>query len=160
MSISDEDRKKMGSDKAKEQFANRREQAKRDEEEVLGGVKKAEQIKASSSDINWALYNFILYTQPFDQTTDWNSANRLLYRAMYPHLERVINENIVLRQLADRYINKMASDHQTLVESILGAETNPQKLAENALNKINELAKARSKLNTYNSKAGKPKLKL
>lgn len=156
MSVTKEDLECMDSDTAKAEFAARRVMAKEEEENALR-QERNEQRRLASNEPNFAMYNWVMTSvdfrdMKFERMQDLSNT---MWRYVYPYVKTLISD----RQKLINFI-KVIGDNNIIPHNIreIMDRDDPETMATEALEKVAEMAKKRSKLNKYNAKAGKSKL--
>ena len=141
----------IGSEKAKLEMQARREMA-RDEETKALNFERMEQERLAKGEPNFALYNFVMTAtdfrkQEYKSISDFAHA---MWRQVYPHFKRLMEDRKRMIDFIKKHEDNLMVPLD--VREIMDRR-NPEEMATDALNKVTELARQRTKLNKYGAKA-------
>lgn len=153
----DEALAKVGTDKAKQEFENRRNMAKEDEKEIYHPERIAKEELMRQGETNFALLNFILTSHSFQHCHTKMDAIRTIHQHDLVHIRRVARELKFFRDICEKYnlFEKLEPVEQTYYKEYIANDPDPVHMAQVALEKVAELSRQRSKANKYGIVTGK-----
>lgn len=122
--------------------------ADEDEKPILAGARQLEDERIKKGGVNYALYNLVMSIVSFKDCQSSLDANRKLYDGLYPYLNRLQKENLLMRSLL-----KDSTDPRII--ELLKDEGDIQKMATEVLGQVTAAARKRSKENRYVKRVAK-----
>jgi len=131
-------------ERAKKQFENMHEDAKRVEKKVLGPVAERVQLEIANGGTDFSLYNLVLSTTSFKDCATSRDSNQRVYEAVYPYIRKAIQRNKSMLHTLKKY--DLSPEDRAYVEELEKSQDfDPFKMSADLLEQLKEAAKNRSK---------------
>ncbi len=134
---------KINSPEANAEFEAMHNMVNKDNEEILAMNKKHQEL-IGSQEPNWALFNYVMSLVSFEHCNSKMDAMHILWRHIWPHFHQITLENELMKEYL---LNGKPVPMSIGIR--LKSSVNPEKMAEQALQCVADVAKKRAKLKSY-----------
>lgn len=148
---------RVGTEKAKAEKENRIAMAKEDERAIYSQERINQEALEASAQTNFSLLNFFLTSHSLKHCKTLMDAIRETHKHDLVHIRRLTKELVFFRKICENHniISLLDEGDKAFYEEYIAHNPDPVDMAQKSLEKVNELARARSKANKYGIVTGK-----